>query len=547
MHEYGGGAWAAAGEVVWFCNASDQRICRADPGGVRPVTQSSEAWRYADLRVHPGGSRLWGVRERHEPDQIVNELVAIPVNPEAMPRIVASGWDFYAFPRPSPDGCWLAWTCWNEPLMPWDGTCLYVAGINADGTLGDPVLVAGGDSESVFQPEWSPAGILHYVSDRDGWWSLYAWNNKEAITIRADKTELGVAQWEFGYSTYAFLDSGRIAIIVQRGARQSLEIIDRRGKVRNLDLPYTSIKPYISADGNLVALIASSISQAPTVVIVNADDSTISEIAGPRSAATPVEFSAAEPFTFTARDGIQIHGLFYQPWDDDGRPPPLVIKAHPGPTANMQVRLDWHTQYLASHGFAVAEVDYRGSTGYGRDFRNLLRGAWGEGDALDCADAASFLAECGKADPRRTAIWGASAGGYTALRAVTLTGKFACCIARSPVIDPRTWRRAAPKFQARQADSLVGPWPEAALVYQARSVLQNAHAIQSPVLLLHGGTDRVTPASLSAALAESLGDQAQLVIFADEGHTFRSPDVLRRALQLELDFLRATTSQPSTR
>ncbi len=432
--------------------------------------------------------------------------------------------------------------------MPWDGTCLYVA---ADRRRRERWASRfwwqAADSESVFQPEWSPAGILHYVSDRDGWWSLYAWNNKEAITIRADKTELGVAQWEFGYSTYAFLDSGRIAIIVQRGARQSLEIIDRRGKVRNLDLPYTSIKPYISADGNLVALIASSISQAPTVVIVNADDSTISEIAGPRSAATPVEFSAAEPFTFTARDGIQIHGLFYQPWDDDGRPPPLVIKAHPGPTANMQVRLDWHTQYLASHGFAVAEVDYRGSTGYGRDFRNLLRGAWGEGDALDCADAASFLAECGKADPRRTAIWGASAGGYTALRAVTLTGKFACCIARSPVIDPRTWRRAAPKFQARQADSLVGPWPEAALVYQARSVLQNAHAIQSPVLLLHGGTDRVTPASLSAALAESLGDQAQLVIFADEGHTFRSPDVLRRALQLELDFLRATTSQPSTR
>jgi dipeptidyl aminopeptidase/acylaminoacyl peptidase len=546
VHEYGGGAWAAAGEVVWFCNASDQRIYRADPDGVRPVTPSSDGTRYADLSVHPGRCRLWSVRERRTPGQIVNELVTVPVSREAMPRAVASGWDFYAFPRPSPDGRWLAWTCWNEPLMPWDGTCLYVARVKAGGDLAEPVLVAGGTSESVFQPAWSPDGILHFVSDRDGWWSLYAWNNEEAITVLADKAELGVAQWEFGYSTYAFLEAARIAVIVQRGVRQSLDILDR-GQVRHVPLPYTSIKPYLSAHGRQVALIASSASRAPAVVIVNADDGAISEIAGPTPAAAQIALSAAEPFTFTARDGIQIHGLFYQPHDRADAPPPLVIKAHPGPTANVQMRLDWHTQYLTSHGFAVAEINYRGSTGYGREFRILLRGDWGKGDALDCAEAARFLIQQGMADTRRTAIWGASAGGYTALRATMLTDTFVCCIARSPVIDPQTWRRASPKFQARQADSLIGPWPGAASTYQARSVLQNPHAIGCPVLLLHGSADRVTPASQSQALAESLGDRAQLAIFPGQGHTLRSPGVLERVLHLELGFLRATTSPPLNR
>jgi dipeptidyl aminopeptidase/acylaminoacyl peptidase len=537
-HEYGGGAWAASGDTVWFCNADGQRLYRVSGSSAVPVDPDPPrpgAVRYADLCIDPGGRHLWSVRERHEPGGVFNELVRIPAGAAAVPRTIASGWDFYAFPRPSPDGRRLAWTCWNAPLMPWDGACLYVAGINPDGSIGKPVPVAGNPEESVFQPQWSPDGILHFVSDRSGWWNLYAWRDGEVVPVMVCDAELGVAQWEFGYSTYAFLDAGRVAVIVQRGTRQSLEV-SGQGQV---DLPYTSIKPYLSAHGSKVVVIASSAAETPSIVVIDIDNGTISKIAGAEPIADRESLSDPEPFVFTARDGVPVHGLFYLPWDYADIPPPLVIKAHPGPTANVPMRLDWHTQYLCSHGFAVAEIDYRGSTGYGRAFRNALRGQWGEGDALDCADGAAHLATQGRTDPRRTAIWGASAGGYTALRALIRTQAFAACIARSPVIDPRTWTKTAPKFQASQADHLIGPWPDAALTYQARSVLDNAKAISCPVLLLHGEQDQVTPVSESRALAKAIGDRARLIVFPDQGHNLRSPQAQRQALELELGFLRA--------
>jgi len=539
VHGYGGGAWAAVGGTVWFCNAEDQRIYRTAARGVTPVTappRKPGAVRYADLRIDPSRRRLWCVREGHGADGVVNDLVSIPAADGSPPRSVASGWDFYAFPRPSPDGRWLAWTCWNAPLMPWDGTFLQVAEIGPNGDLGAPVPVAGGPGESVFQPEWSPGGVLHFTSDRGGWWNLYAWQGGAAVPVLTMEAELGVAQWEFGYSTYAFVGADRVAVIAQRGSRESLEIL-HQGRPRRVELPYTSIKPYLSANGNQVALIASSPVQAPSVVVVDVDGGTAHPIAGARGLVDPRSLSQPEPFAFTTRDGAEVHGLFYPPSASAGTLPPLIVKAHPGPTANVQMRLDWHTQYLTSHGFAVAEIDYRGSTGYGRAFRNALRGQWGERDPRDCADAAEHLFSADQADPQRTAIWGASAGGYTALRALVRTTTFAACVARSPITDPRTWRDAAPKFQAHHADALIGPWPEATDTYRARSVLDNADKINRPVLLLHGGQDSITPAAQSRALAKALGDRARLAVFPGEGHTLCSPQAQRRAVELELDFL----------
>ncbi|GAA2166498.1 S9 family peptidase [Actinomadura napierensis] len=530
VHEYGGGAYYATDTDVWFCNAADQRIYRTTNHGPVPATPST-AVRYADMRPSTGG--LWAVREHREDDRVINDLAWIPTSTGAT-RTVASGWDFYSFPRPSPDGRWLAWTCWNNPNMPWDGTTLYLAEIlDNSGTLAEPVPIAGGPDESVFQPEWSPDNVLHFISDHSGWWNLYRWTGDHTEPVLQRDAELGVAQWEFGYSTYAFLDDA-IAVLVQYGGTQTIELL-RGGKTTTLDLPYTSIKPYLSGSGTTIAAIASSPQQAPRVVLIDAATGHHRPLT--RTPATnPQPASLPEPFTFPTRDGGTAHGVYHHPRSVEGRPP-LIVKAHPGPTANTPLRLDWHTRYFTSRGYAVAEIDYRGSTGYGRAYRQALHGRWGVLDAHDCADAAVHLAATGRTDPDRTVIWGASAGGYTALRALAITDTFTAAIAHCPVIDPATWRDAAPKFQAHHADALIGPWPDTATIYQQRSLLHHPGHITRPVLILHGQDDPITPPDQSRALADVLGSRARLLTFPGEGHVLRSPNSIKQALAVEEDFL----------
>jgi dipeptidyl aminopeptidase/acylaminoacyl peptidase len=536
VHEYGGGAYLATHSGTWFCEASDQRIYRqttgSEPAPMTPLPHSGQARRYADLRLTHEDSVLVCVRERHSSDGVFNELVTMPAGGgEAL--IVASGWDFYSFPRPSPDGRWLAWTCWNAPYMPWDATWLFVAELSADGRIGEPVLLAGGPDESVFQPEWSPAGVLHFVSDRSGWWNLYNWEDGQVRPVLLEGAELGVAQWEFGYSTYAFLDHGRIALIAQHGGKQQLQVLED-GAVRAVELPYTSVKPYLSGSGSQVTVIASNPTQTPGVVLIEVDAGKVQRLAGADSPRPAHEISQPEPFSFVTRDGDQAHGLYYPPTPASQDPtPPLIVKAHPGPTANAPIRLDWHTQYFTSRGYAVAEVDYRGSTGYGRAYRQALQLQWGVRDAYDCADAATHLATTGKADRRRIAIWGASAGGFTTLRALALTDTFAAGIARCPVIDPATWRDAAPKFQAHHADGLIGSIETC----RERSALHDANLIERPVLILHGEDDSITPVRESYALADALGTEAQLITFPGEGHTLRSPRTVTEAIEAERRFL----------
>ncbi|MVZ99052.1 prolyl oligopeptidase family serine peptidase [Actinomadura sp. LD22] len=528
VHEYGGGAYYATDTEVWFCYASDQRIYRTTDHKPVPVTSATGA-RYTDMR--PGATGLWTVRERHEGDRVVNDLAWIPAS--GSPRTAASGWDFYSFPRPSPDGRWLAWTCWNAPTMPWDGTTLYIAEILDDsGTLSTPQRIAGGPDESVFQPEWSPDGVLHFISDRTGWWNLYRWTGDRVEPVLQRHAELGVAQWEFGYSTYTFLDDA-IAVLVQQGGTQTIELL-RDGKTSVLDLPYTSIKPYLSGSATTIAAIASNPQQPPQIVLIDAATGHHQPLTTPATHTHPA--TTPEPFSFPTRDGNTAHGLYHSP-PAAGGPPPLIVKAHPGPTANTPLRLDWHTQYFTSRGYAVAEIDYRGSTGYGRAYRQALHSQWGLLDAHDCADAATHLAATGRADPDRTVIWGASAGGYTALRALATTDTFTAAIAHCPVIDPATWRDAAPKFQAHHADTLIGPWPDTAPTYEERSLLHHPEDITRPVLILHGDNDPITPPAQSRALAAALGAQARLLTFPGEGHVLRSPESIKQALTAEENFL----------
>ena len=352
--------------------------------------------------------------------------------------------------------------------------------------------------------------------------------------------ELGAAPWELGYRTYTFLDHGRIAVLTQEGGHHRLAITDpARGTRHNLPLPYTSIKPCVASQETRVALIASSPVQLPTVAVVDCETGHLTEIAGGQTVTGPQQMTQPEPFSFPTRDGGTAYGMAYRPSGPTARQardgkPPLIIRAHPGPTHNWPMRLDLQVQFFTSRGFTVADIDYRGSTGYGRAYRRALDDQWGITDAADCADAARHLATIGAADPRRIVISGASAGGYTALRALATSGDFAAAAVRYTVADPLTWRDAAPKFQAHHCDDLIGELPQYAQRYHDRSVVEHPGRIRQPVLIIHGDQDTITPISQAQALASALASRANLLIFTGEGHGLREPGHIQRALEREL-------------
>jgi len=540
VHEYGGGAYRVHGGTIWFVHAADQRIWRSDGSAVAPVTSESMdvERRHGDLEVGPDGRLLVCVRERHHGAHVSNELVSMPSDGSGESRVLAAGADFYSAPQLSPDGSQLAWISWDAPLMPWDGCQLWVARLRRDGSVGEPTLVAGGSHESVSQPLWSPDGVLYFLSDRSGWWSLHRDRNGRPETILALDAELGPAPWEFGYASYRFLPDRRIAVTIQRGPRDWLAVVPSYGgSAKPLALPYTSIKPYLAVDGHRLVIVASHTDHTPAVVLVDPDTGCHEQLShsAPGDCAT-----AYEPIDFPTRDGAGAHGVWYPALlhrADSTAPAPLLVRVHPGPTANSRLRLDPWITFFTGHGFAVLDVDYRGSTGYGRVYRNALRGRWGELDVTDCVDAVEHLADIGRIDPNRVAICGSSAGGYTALRALATTSVFAAASVRHAVIDPGTWRRSAPKFQAHHTDLLIGPATDTA-TYRDRSVFAHAHRITAPVLIVHGERDTVTPPAEAHRLAAVLGDRATLLTFADEAHGLRHPEHVDRVRRAELEHFR---------
>jgi dipeptidyl aminopeptidase/acylaminoacyl peptidase len=437
--------------------------------------------------------------------------------------------------------------------MPWDGSWLWVAWLDERGgrLASPPQHVAGGPAESATQPQWSPDGVLHFISDRPGWQSLFRWRHGQVEAVLRAEADLGAAPWEFGYATYAFLRHGEIAVLAQSGPATELCVLRADGALTSVRLPYTSIKPYLATDGRKLALIGASPRQPPTLALVDPASGQARELAGgirgqPWLAVVSEHAPGPARFSFPTRDGALAHGLYHPPATPPpaGAPagrPPLIVRAHPGPTANTALRLDPAVVFFTSRGFAVADIDYRGSTGYGRAYRQALRGRWGELDAHDCADAVAHLAATGHADPGRAVITGASAGGYTALRALAATSAFQAATARSAIIDPAAWRQAAPAFQRCHADALIGPWPAAAHACRQRCPLARPDQITRPVLLLHGEEDPVAPASHVRALAAALtaqGTPATARIYPGEGHSIRRPEHAIDALRAELDHYR---------
>lgn len=543
VYEYGGGAYAVRGDTVWFVDEDDSRIWAAStqppgstPAAVSPPTDGGV--RYGDLTVSPDGSEILCVRETIRSGQSQVDVVVLPAAGGG-PRVLTSGRDFYAAPRLSPDGRHLAWLSWSNPLLPWDGSWLWTAPRTEVGLLGEPVLIAGGPEESVTQPAWSPDGVLHFLSDRSGRWNLYRLRPTVEPVAPVD-ADVGVAPWELGYASYTFLpNDGRIAAVLQNGPQESLALITATGGISTVDLPFTSIKPYLSATADQLAFIAASPSSTPEVVLLDTASNTTLFLMSGASPLRDYEISTPDQLAVPADDGGTIHAVLYPPTDqnDLSALSPLIVRPHPGPTANVHIRLDPWVQFFTSHGFTVADVDYRGSTGYGRPYRTALDGRWGDLDVSDCAQVAAHLRTTGRVDPARIFISGASAGGYTALRALATADIFAAGTVRSAVIDPTHWRQAAPPFQRHHADHLIGPWPDTADTYRERSILTGPHRIHRPLLLLHGENDTITPASQAHELARRLlADHVScdLHIYRGEGHTLSRQDHLQHALQTEL-------------
>jgi dipeptidyl aminopeptidase/acylaminoacyl peptidase len=576
-HEYGGGAWWVAGRTVWFANWADQRLYRLT-GKAMPVPVTAEPEvprgdRWADGTLDAGGRWMLVVREHHPPGggpaEVVNEVVVLDTTGELAPRGLVSGPDFVSDPRISPDGARVSWLQWSHPDMPWDGSELCVADLritDVGPALAHPRVVAGrpdaapggtGDGESVSGPRWAEDGSLWFACDRSDWSNLYRWVPPGPGGTPADgvvermvemDAEIGVPQWVFGQSRYAFLSGGRTVFAYVRDGIEHLAVRLPEGTVTDLAVPYTSFGS-VQAEGDRAVFIGASSTAEPAVVAVTID---AAGSAGPPDVLRPPRdlgvgvgwFSVPEPISFPTSGGRTAHGLFYAPTNPDvapppGEAPPLLVMIHGGPTAAARPMLQLGTQYWTSRGFAVVDVNYGGSVGYGRAYRNQLRGQWGVVDLDDCEAAAHWLGEQGRVNPSRLCIRGGSAGGYTTLAALAFRDTFSAGASHFGVADLEALATETHKFESRYLDGLIGPYPERRDLYVARSPIHHVEGFDRPLIVLQGLEDEVVPPNQAEMIVDALrakGVPVAYVTFAGEQHGFRQAANIRRALEAELSF-----------
>ena len=551
VHEYGGGSYTVAGGTVVFSNRDDGRLYRLDPGVQTPVAITPDGpFRYGDIRFDALRRRYVAIREDHGVDgQPAAAIVDIPLDGDRAPRVLYAGPDFITSPRLSPDGRRLAWVEWDHPDMPWDATRLRVASVEIDGTLSRSDLAAGGPDESIVQPEWSPDGVLHLVSDRSGWWNLYRLVDGPRLEPLAPmEAEFADPPWTLDRSAYAFLADGSIMAIARRDGRDAVMHVVPGRPVAEVASPYTEFTGLRSDRGPIVAIAASPTEAS---IVVAFDPGTLAAAGVLRRSSSlsidPASIATPESITFPSADGRRAYALFYAPTSVNvaGPPderPPLVVRAHGGPTSNASSALNLDIQLFTSRGIAVVDVDYGGSTGYGRAYRHELDGAWGVVDVDDCVAAARFLIARGDVDPERLAIEGGSAGGYTTLAALAFRDTFAAGMSQFGVGDLEALATDTHKFESRYLDRIVGPYPVMAERYRQRSPIHHVDAVACPVLVLQGLEDRVVPPAQAEAIVAALaanGIPHAYLSFAGEGHGFRGATAIRAATQARLGFLGA--------
>ncbi|MGB1382320.1 MAG: S9 family peptidase [Porticoccaceae bacterium] len=543
VHEYGGMAYALSENSIYFVNASDQRIYQQPFGTTTPVAITESGLRFADLIIDSVNQRLIAVCEQHnETTEPENYLVGISLtagNKQLTP--LARGADFYAYPRISPDGKSLCWIEWNHPNMPWDSTQLWQADIH-NHCLENKRLIAGGDGlEAIFQPQWSPDNRLYYVSDRNNWWNIYSADHGVIVDMPA---EFATPLWQFGMSTYDFIDANTIGCLwTQQGVWYCGFVDIAKGSLKPVASNYKSMQAACCDSGGLY-MVAGAPDIADQVVTVS-QQGIVEAIYSPSNLNIATEdLAKPESISFPTANNTNVQAFFYPPTNsqycgENNQLPPVIAICHGGPTGATDCSLNLKIQYWTSRGFAVVDINYRGSTGFGRDYRDALNGAWGLADIEDTQYAIKFLTTQQKVDPERCIIRGSSAGGYTVLSALTFTDTFRAGASLYGIGNLETLARDTHKFESRYLDKLVGPYPEQKTIYQQRSPINHIEQLNCPVIFLQGLEDKVVPPSQAELMVSSLkkkGIPVVYVKFPDEGHGFRKAENIIRAMQAELDF-----------
>ena len=553
VHEYGGGEYLVDDGRIYFSNFSDRCIYRKVGGSSCKLLTAESAYRYADFVWNRLYGKLICVREDHSVgEEPINSLVAVNTSNGEDIQVLVSGADFYASPSLNPMGDKLAWISWNHPNMPWDGTELWVADLVETDvgvlTIQNPQLVAGGERESIFQPRWSADGNLYFVSDLTGWWNLYrATDNLTIQALAPMEAEFGLPQWVFGMSTYDFTGDGKILCSYTHYGKSHLALLDPENLeagLKEINLPFTSISG-VKCEGDHAVFHGGSATEPTAIILLDITQGTWQKI---RVASDlqldPDYISAAQPVEFPTENGKTAHGLFYPPKNKDFQAetyekPPLLVKSHGGPTASASGSLSLGIQYWTSRGFAVLDVNYGGSTGYGREYRDRLKGNWGIVDVDDCANGAKFLAEKGLVDVDRLAISGGSAGGYTTLCALTFRDDFKAGASHYGICDLEALATDTHKFESRYLDSLIGKYPEQKDLYVQRSPIHFTDKLSCAIAFFQGLEDKVVPPNQAEMMVGALrkkGLPVAYVPFEGEQHGFRKAENIKRALDGEFYF-----------
>ena len=550
IHEYGGTPYVMSGGTVYFSNFPDQRLYRQRPGE-KPVALTPEGYRYADFEFDAGGRRLFCVREDHtggrgEPK---NAIVVLEIDSPAgagAGQVLFGESDFVAYPRVSADGRRIAWIAWNHPDMPWDTTTLYVANLTAGSELSDITAVAGGKDESVMEPRWDADGSLYFISDRSNWWNLYRYKDGHVSPVFSFEAEIASPLWTLGQSNYALTGDGRAVVRYTIAARDRLGVVSlASGKLTPLELPFVGLSNLQLVSANTASAIAATPTEEAAVVTIDLKTGGYEVLRVPGTLKLDAPFiSVAESIEYPTAGGLTAHAFYYPPTNPNftgatGEQPPLVVKVHGGPTSHSKAELAMGIQYWTSRGFALLDVNHGGSSGFGRAYRERLKGNWGVVDVGDVVAGVKYLIGAGKVDGNRAAIRGGSAGGFTVLAALAFHDVFKAGANYYGVSDLEALARDTHKFEARYLDRLVAPLPEGHAVYEARAPIRHLENFKAALITFQGTEDKVVPPDQSRAIVAALqskGVPVAYLEFEGEQHGFRKAENIVRSLESELGF-----------